>query len=167
MKNSLKRWGTLEEVHRLTAKVRAVENTQFSNVMKLWSVCSLLFEEESRLDFSPWISVHGGLTAKGIAGAYNRQKGSGMRSLLNMENFTTSLMAVLWTLQNLTAGSLSWALQANSMLGRYFQILASPFAVALTQDVPLFLHYISCQHFHHGIADMCEISWGQCSDHGM
>jgi hypothetical protein len=62
---------------------------------------------------------------------------------------------------------LSWALQANSMLGRYFQILASPFAVALTRDVPLFLHYISCQHFHHGIADMCEISWGQCSDHGM
>ncbi len=27
MKNSLKRWGTLEEVPILTAKVRAVENT--------------------------------------------------------------------------------------------------------------------------------------------
>jgi hypothetical protein len=45
--------------------------------------------------------------------------------------------------------------------------LTSPFAVALTRDVPLFLHYSSRQHFHHGIADMCEIALGQCSDHGM
>jgi hypothetical protein len=53
------------------------------------------------------------------------------------------------------------------MWGWYVQILASPFAVALTWDVPLFLHYSSRQHFHHGIADTCEIALGQCSDHGM